>query len=209
VADKPAKLAFSLEMREPELPRKEPTQERSRAVCDAILESAARVFDSSGYDGTTTNRVAELAGVSVGSMYQYYPNKDALLTALHERHVRAVSLAVSSCLASDPSLPLSERVAQLVAELLAIHRQQPQLQVLLHGHVPFLKKPLPASEDKQRLLHALAAWIGPQASLVDAYLLLETAEALIHSSALEPPAFASSAELEAGIVRALLRMRQV
>jgi AcrR family transcriptional regulator len=139
-------------------------------------------------------------------MYQYYPNKDALLTALHERHVRAVSQAVSSCLASDVSVPLSERVARLVAELLAIHREQPQLQVLLHGYVPFLQKPLQASEDEQRLLQALATCLGPKARLVDAYLLLQAAEALIHAAALEPPSFASNVELEAATVRALLGM---
>jgi AcrR family transcriptional regulator len=68
-------------------PRKLPRQRRSAETVDRILAAAARIFDELGYSGTTTNHVAEGAGVSIGSLYQYFPNKDALLVALAERHV--------------------------------------------------------------------------------------------------------------------------
>ncbi len=68
-------------------PRKTPRQARSQATVDRILDVAARFFDTRGYKGTTTNHIAEGAGVSVGSLYQYFPNKDALLTALATRHL--------------------------------------------------------------------------------------------------------------------------
>lgn len=68
-------------------PRKRPTQQRSREMVERILEAAARIFAEQGYHGTTTNHVAEAAGVSIGSLYQYFPNKDSLLVALGERHV--------------------------------------------------------------------------------------------------------------------------
>ena len=68
-------------------PRKRPTQQRSREMVDRILEAAARIFAEQGYHGTTTNHVAEAAEVSVGSLYQYFPNKDALLVGLAEQHV--------------------------------------------------------------------------------------------------------------------------
>ena len=63
-------------------PRKTPRQQRSEFTFDAILDSAARLFQQHGYAATTTNRVAELAGVSIGTLYHYVPNKDALLYAL-------------------------------------------------------------------------------------------------------------------------------
>lgn len=66
------------------IPRKTPQQERSRALVDTILEAAARVLVDRGAE-FNTNFVAEAAGVSVGSVYQYFPNKDALLAALIER----------------------------------------------------------------------------------------------------------------------------
>ena len=68
-------------------PRKRPLQRRSREMVDRILDAAARIFVERGYHGTTTNHVAEAAEVSVGSVYQYFPNKDALLVALGERHL--------------------------------------------------------------------------------------------------------------------------
>lgn len=66
-------------------PRKEPRQERSRLMTETILEAAARVLVRDGLPAFTTNRVAEVAGVSVGSLYQYYPNKEAILFQLHAR----------------------------------------------------------------------------------------------------------------------------
>ncbi|HDR9582259.1 TPA: TetR/AcrR family transcriptional regulator [Burkholderia stabilis] len=84
-------------------PRKAPRQRRSVATVDAIVEAAARILERDGFDGYTTNAVAALAGVSIGSLYQYFPNRDALTAALVEResaHLlddveRAVTL--SSC----------------------------------------------------------------------------------------------------------------
>jgi AcrR family transcriptional regulator len=67
--------------------RKRPVQARSQRTVDAILDAAAHMFGERGYTGTTTNHVAEAAGVSIGSLYQYFPNKDALLVALDERHL--------------------------------------------------------------------------------------------------------------------------
>ena len=68
-------------------PRKRPRQQRSRALVDRVLDAAARIFTEDGYRATTTNDVAAAAGVSIGSMYQYFPNKDALLVGLAERHL--------------------------------------------------------------------------------------------------------------------------
>ena len=78
--------------------RKRPRQQRSRDLVARILDEAARLFETLGYHDTTTNHVAEAAGVSIGSLYQYFPNKDALLVGLAERHLdeaepRLVALA--------------------------------------------------------------------------------------------------------------------
>lgn len=65
--------------------RRVPRQHRSKATTDAIVEAAARVFARVGVEQATTNQIAELAGVSVGSLYQYFPNKQSLLAALYDR----------------------------------------------------------------------------------------------------------------------------
>ena len=63
-------------------PRKRPLQERSRSTVDVVLEAAAQVLERDGYTATTTDLIAERAGVSIGTLYQYFPNKDAILLAL-------------------------------------------------------------------------------------------------------------------------------
>jgi len=69
-----------------EKPRKTPRQERSRLTVDAILMAAAHILKTEGPERATTNRIAEKAGVSIGSLYQYFPNKEAIVALLRERH---------------------------------------------------------------------------------------------------------------------------
>ena len=76
------------------VPRKKPRQSRSQATVDVILDAAARIFVETGFAAATTNAIAERAGVSVGSLYQYFPNKLALLAALKERHVLQLKTAM-------------------------------------------------------------------------------------------------------------------
>lgn len=192
--------------RSPEYPRKIPSQGRSRALCDAILIAAARIFDRLGYDAATTNHVAELAGVSVGSLYQYFPNKDALVTALHERHGEEVATVVAAAFGTDRST--EDVVRRLAADLFALHREQPRLQALLHGPGAFRERRAEDSPSARALLTDAAAWLrvrrGGSGDLVDAYVLLQMTESLVHAATLEPPAFASDAALQSRVVRALL-----
>ncbi len=77
-------------------PRKLPRQERSRATVERILEAGARVLIAYGYDGASTNRIARAAGVSPGSLYQYFTDKDAIITAVVDRFVADVSTKIST-----------------------------------------------------------------------------------------------------------------
>jgi AcrR family transcriptional regulator len=79
-------------------PRKSPIQRRSTETVAVILEAAARILELHGFEGFNTNAIAERAGVSIGSVYQYFPNKDALLSGLIQREV-APLLAVRDELA--------------------------------------------------------------------------------------------------------------
>jgi hypothetical protein len=66
-------------------PRKSALQKRSRVTVDALLEATARILIREGFDKASTNRIAEVAGVSVGSLYQYFPNKEALIVCSRSR----------------------------------------------------------------------------------------------------------------------------
>ncbi|WP_210189085.1 TetR/AcrR family transcriptional regulator [Bradyrhizobium sp. Rc3b] len=83
-------------------PRKTPAQTRAALTVDTILEGAADILERYGFDGYTTNEIAARAGVSIGSLYQYFPNKDAVTIALIERETTSMVDAVLAALALTP-----------------------------------------------------------------------------------------------------------
>src|SRR4029453_12542501 len=96
-------------------PRKTPVQARSEAIVDAILEATIQVLLSDGLQRLTTIRVAGRAGTSVGTLYQYYPNKEALLFAVLQRHVRRMVVQVQHAAESVHHQPLAIIVSTIVA----------------------------------------------------------------------------------------------
>ena len=121
--------------------RKQPTQRRSRTTIEDILTAAAQVFEAHGYAAGTTNRIAERAGVSIGTLYQYFPNKEALAVALLERHLaEAMNLMadwVARCIAEPRGL--HETLHVFVEGMLDLHAGRPRLQ-----HILLEETPLPA-----------------------------------------------------------------
>ncbi|HEY0255011.1 MAG TPA: helix-turn-helix domain-containing protein, partial [Kofleriaceae bacterium] len=100
-------------------PRKHPTQGRSKHTVAAILEATIRVLDEVGSDRLTTTRVAEVAGVSVGTLYQYFPNRDALINALLADHLEGAISAVERECEACMALPREVAVERVVRAFLA------------------------------------------------------------------------------------------
>ncbi len=95
-------------------PRKRPKQQRSQQTVAAILEATARILVDDGFKKLNTNRVAEIAGVSIGSLYQYFPNKEALVLALAEQHL-AKQIEVLGGLSMElRKLSLSDAVRRVI-----------------------------------------------------------------------------------------------
>jgi AcrR family transcriptional regulator len=118
--------------------RRKPLQNRSRDTVEAILEAAAQVFERHGYAAGTTNRIAERAGVSIGSLYQYFPNKDAIVMELSRRHiaqVRAMAWAGLGALAEHVP-PLRDGLTAIVRGTVELHKQAPLLQRVLFEETP-------------------------------------------------------------------------
>ncbi len=118
-------------------PRKRPRQVRSAETVERILAAAARIFDERGYRATTTNHVATEAGVSIGSLYQYFPNKDALLVALAEQHLGEAAERFGGHLArlrvEEPNL--SDTVRSLI-ELTVALNDSSRLHAILFSDCP-------------------------------------------------------------------------
>lgn len=117
-------------------PRKRATQARSRATVDALIEATARILVREGFDNASTNRIADAAGVSVGSLYQYYPNKAALLVAVIERHNSALMGIVLGALADVAAEPLETGLRKLIRAAVAGHRADPDLHRVLAEEIP-------------------------------------------------------------------------
>ena len=107
-------------------PRRRPRQVRAELTRDRILTAAAHVFTEHGYAAGTTNRIAEHARVSIGSLYQYFPNKDAILAALLVRHVDRGTWADAEQLDLAPG-SLEATVRALVRDAIENHDEDPRL----------------------------------------------------------------------------------
>lgn len=121
-------------------PRKQPLQTRSQETVRAIVRAAAQVFANRGYAASTTNHIAERAGVSIGSLYEYFPNKDALLIALMEEHLReARAILAAAALDAFAADGLRASVRHFVRAMVEFHARDRALHRVL-----FEETPLPA-----------------------------------------------------------------
>jgi AcrR family transcriptional regulator len=177
-------------------PRKQPKQWRSRDTVESILEGAAQVFDRHGYAAGTTNRIAERAGVSIGSVYQYFPNKDSILVALIERHMEqaeAVLVPLGARLIERRE-PLATGLADLVAAMAALHREQPNLHRVLFEEAPrpkSLKRKLDAAQAQATAAVTVYLGTSDEVTLHDietaAQLVVTVVESVTHNIALDMP----------------------
>ena len=120
----------------PSKSRRRPVQARSKATVEAILQATAQVLKGQGWAKLSTNKVAKVAGVSVGSLYQYFPNKEALLVALDREHAQRQLATLSQHLVGFQDAPLEELVPATIRALLAAHRVDPELHRVVADEIP-------------------------------------------------------------------------
>ena len=113
--------------------RKKPLQSRSRATVEAVLVAAAHILEERGLSGFNTNAVAERAGVSIGSLYQYFPSKDAILVALMEQSLTMFSEDLSEAIDGAPGDSLADDLKFMLQMGLMSHLRRPNLMRLLEG----------------------------------------------------------------------------
>lgn len=183
--------------------RKRPSQERSRQTVRAILEATSQVLVQRGYEGTTTGAVVERAGVSIGTLYQYFPNKESLVAELIEGHIRELLALVETALANHVSSSLPVALRALIKASLDAHRLDPQLHKVLIEQVPREGTLGEAMGISDRLTDLLQAHIQrrfprlPRSRIrLAAYVVETTVEALTHRAIIEAPRWLTSGTLE-------------
>jgi len=113
-------------------PRKTPVQARSTVTVEAISEAAIQVLLSHGVERLTTTRVAERAGVSVGTLYQYYPNKHSLLFAVLENHLNSVAAKFEAACESACNKALAEMIREMVEAFVDAKMERADVSVALY-----------------------------------------------------------------------------
>lgn len=168
-------------------PKKKPKQARSRETVETLVEATTRILERDGLEGLTTNRVAEVAGVSIGSLYQYFPNKEALVEEVRSRFAARFEAGILALVARLPTLPPRDAIRGWVDTLIALHAEQPGVHNAVGTGTP---------PDAQRaLLQIVEGYLDAHADRIRrpdraraSRVLVETSEALVHETALRAPA---------------------
>lgn len=132
-------------------PRKRPHQARSVATFEAILEAAARILESLGFAGFNTNAVAELAGVSIGSLYQYFPSKDALIVELIRLERAKLSTHIVEAIQQNDAAGLKEKLKLIIHAAVQHQLSRPQLARTLEFASELIGKDIEESEHQHEL----------------------------------------------------------
>jgi AcrR family transcriptional regulator len=165
--------------------KKTPRQERSRAVVDCILGAATRILGTRALRDTTTNHIAAVAGVGIGSLYQYFQSKEAIAECLLERH-RLDSIALADEVLRTHAGSVASRYRTMMLELLALHERDRML------HLNFLAlEALGAPSDQlpevrrhlelvAQLLQAEQPHMDPVSALLHAQVMMRSVHTLVH-----------------------------
>jgi len=175
-------------------PRKSASQERSRLTVNAILEATTRILIRDGYDRASTNRIATEAGVSIGSLYQYFPSKEALVAAVSERHSHEVLELMRNILVKVAARPVEVAAREFVSVAIDAHRVNPKLHRVLAEQVPRIGRLENVEAINQDVYALIRGYLNAHRDEIDvadldvaAFVCVTTVEALTHAAVLRRP----------------------
>jgi AcrR family transcriptional regulator len=192
-------------------PRKLPRQDRSRVTVEAILEATTRILVEEGYDKANTNRIAERAGISIGSLYQYFPNKESLIAALMEQHATEMAELIETKLDRLFDSPLEIAIPEIIIAVVAAHAINPRLHQVLSEEIPCSERSPQMQQADKRITELLRTYldrwrdvIQPQNIELTVFILSRTVDALCHAAVIEYPNFVRDSQFEREVSNLLL-----
>ncbi|WP_448140325.1 TetR/AcrR family transcriptional regulator [Sphingopyxis fribergensis] len=189
------------------IPRKLPRQARSQATVSVILDATAHILTTHPPEEFNTNVIARKAGVSVGSIYQYFPNKEALLRALHDRHSTEMADAIELVGAATGGADLHTDLRRLIRAAFAAHEADPALHKMLDQHVTLTRADHPGGERIHQMVGTLLDRHRDEITHGDlarvTWMTMRMTEALVHAAVLDQPPEFASPTVEEDIVVAL------
>lgn len=180
--------------------RKSASQERSKATVDTLLAATTRVLVKEGYDHASTNKIAEAAGVSIGSLYQYFPSKEALVAAVIERHIDRMAEVIRTSAARVALMPIREAARELVGVMIEAHRINPKLHRVLVEQIPRIGNMEHIDRVDEEAVALVRFYLeghreelGVEDLDLAAFIAVSTVEALTHIAVLRRPELLSDA----------------
>lgn len=166
--------------------KKQPKQSRSRETVEILMQATARILRQEGSERLTTNRVAQVAGVSVGSLYQYFPNKESLLDELRARYDARFLERLIQQFGRVARLPVREAVREFARFIIDVHREDPALHNALSPEIPE-----PQHRTLRELVRAYLEAHRGELRRTDlemaTYVVVEVGESLVHNTAVRAP----------------------
>ena len=133
-----------------------PVQARGIATVEVLLEAAARVLSKEEFERFTTNRVAKVAGVGIGSLYDYFPDKQELLAQLTIRLAAEIESKMTTVLRAQDGVGIGQALHASLVVVVEIYRSRAELLSKLIGHAPFLPRPNPLDLTEKSVREAMA-----------------------------------------------------
>ena len=167
-------------------PRKQPRQERSAATVEAVLQAATYILTRRGWAAFTTNEVARRAGANIASLYQYFPNKEAIVAELQRRHVQEMRRRWP---APSPTPSLEENMRLMLEAVVSEHRVNPALHRVFADELPrSLRKDVPPGEAEARWSESVAPLVKAPDPDLARFIAGVVVHAVIHEAATDHPA---------------------
>jgi AcrR family transcriptional regulator len=184
-------------------PRKAAIQQRARLTVGALLDATARILVKDGYDKASTNKIALAAGVSIGSLYQYFPSKEALVAAVVDRHMTQMLDLVRDEIVKVAARPVDVAVRRLVTAMIDAHRVDPKLHRVLAEQVPRSGRLVnieAMDREAYKLVRAYLDGHREELQVADldtaTFVCVKTVEAMAHGAVIGAPAILSGVQIE-------------
>jgi len=164
--------------------RKQPVQERSRATVDAIMQASTYILNEVGWGGLNTNAIAERAGVNIASLYQFFPNKEAVIAELQRRHATSMHMDLNHTLQQIEKQPTLRAVLTSIVEMVVKeHRSAPEVHKAISEELPLSQRCIQDNqgESLDQVLHVLQPFMKnvPDPKLAT-YIVGISIQAVVH-----------------------------
>lgn len=191
-------------------PKKKPVQARAKATYEAIIESCARILEREGHAALSTNRIASVAGVAVASVYEYFPNKEAVVAAVASETIDQIVAEIDGALVHALALDREQGLSAWISAMFNAVEKRQKLAAVLLREVPYLYD-VPAVRSLRKKLLGIAERAQPLGAKVPSrqvesvtYLLMLMVSSAVVESVTRPPQGMRRADIELAL-NAVLR----